>query len=40
MNPALVILQALDRKLRAPGEIRLMGGAALIVGYGLPGRRG
>lgn len=35
MNPALEILQALDRHLRAPGAVRLLGGAALILGYGL-----
>lgn len=33
-NPALVILQTLDRHLTAPAELRLMGGAALILGYG------
>jgi hypothetical protein len=34
-NPAEVILQALDRHLRQPAEIRLMGGAALLLAYGM-----
>lgn len=29
-----IILSALDRHLTGPGEIRLFGGAALILGYG------
>ncbi len=33
-NPAEVILAALDRHLRGPAAVRLMGGAALILGYG------
>ncbi|MDP1827942.1 MAG: hypothetical protein Q8L48_32005 [Archangium sp.] len=32
---AELILQALDRHLEGPGTIRLLGGAALILGYGL-----
>ena len=32
---AELILQTLDRHLRGPGKIRLLGGAALTVGYGL-----
>jgi hypothetical protein len=32
-GPAL-ILRTLDRHLTAPGEVRLFGGAALILGYG------
>ncbi|MDQ3262276.1 MAG: hypothetical protein M3Y59_01250 [Myxococcota bacterium] len=32
---AEVILQTLDRHLTAPGEIRLLGGAALILAYGM-----
>ena len=34
-NPAQVILATLDRHLRGPTPLRLMGGAALILGYGL-----
>lgn len=30
----LIILETLDRHLSAPGHIRLLGGAALILGYG------
>lgn len=33
-NPAEVILASLDRHLRGPAALRLMGGAALILGYG------
>ena len=32
---AELILEALDRHLRGPGRIRLLGGAALTLGYGL-----
>lgn len=32
---AELILHALDRHLEGPGTIRLLGGAALILGYGL-----
>jgi len=35
MNPAERILEALDRHLEGPARIRLLGGAALILGYGL-----
>lgn len=34
-NPALLIAQTLDRHLEGPAELRLMGGAALVLGYGL-----
>jgi hypothetical protein len=33
-NPAVVILSTLDRHLIKPATIRLMGGAALVLGYG------
>jgi hypothetical protein len=33
---AELILQALDRHLTAPGKIRLLGGAALTLAYGMP----
>lgn len=36
MNPAEHILRTLDRHLTGPGEVRLLGGAALILGYGMP----
>lgn len=36
MNPAERILRTLGKHLRGPGEIRLLGGAALILGYGHP----
>lgn len=32
-GPAL-ILRTLDRHLTAPGEVRLFGGAAFVLGYG------
>jgi hypothetical protein len=32
---AELILQTLDRHLRGPGTVRLLGGAALTLGYGL-----
>lgn len=35
MNAPEQILAALDRHMTGPGHIRLMGGAALILGYGL-----
>ena len=35
MNPAEQILKTLDRHLEGPAHIRLLGGAALILGYGL-----
>jgi hypothetical protein len=35
VNPAEHILRVLDHHLTGPGEIRLLGGAALILGYGL-----
>jgi len=35
MNPAEQILEALDRHLEGPARIRILGGAALILGYGL-----
>ena len=35
MDPATRILTVLDRHLSGPDEIRLLGGAALILGYGL-----
>lgn len=35
MNPAEQILEALDRHLGGPAHIRLLRGAALILGYGL-----
>lgn len=35
MNPAEHILRTLAKHMAGPGEIRLMGGAALILGYGL-----
>ncbi|MBI5548285.1 MAG: hypothetical protein HY901_30765 [Deltaproteobacteria bacterium] len=34
-NPAQVILSTLDRHLKGPTSLRLMGGAALILGYQL-----
>lgn len=34
-NSAQVILSTLDRHLRGPASLRLLGGAALILGYGL-----
>lgn len=34
-SEAELILQTLDRHLRGPGTIRLLGGAALTLGYGL-----
>ena len=34
-DPASLILRTLDRHLAAPGHLRLMGGAALIIAYGL-----
>lgn len=33
-NQALTILRTLDRHLTGPGAVRLLGGAALILGYG------
>lgn len=33
-SPARLILETLDRHLSGPGHIRLLGGAALILGYG------
>jgi hypothetical protein len=35
MNPAFYILQTLAKHLEGPVHIRLLGGAALILGYGL-----
>ncbi len=35
MNPAEKILQTLDQHLEGQGHIRLLGGAAMILGYGL-----
>ena len=35
MNPAERILQVLDRHLEGPAQIRLLGGAALVLGYRL-----
>jgi hypothetical protein len=35
MNPAERILETLERHLQGPAHIRLLGGAALILGYGL-----
>jgi hypothetical protein len=35
VNPAEHILRTLGRHLEGPAEIRLLGGAALILGYGL-----
>ena len=35
MNPAEHILRTLASHLEGPAEIRLMGGAALVLGYGL-----
>jgi hypothetical protein len=34
-HPAALILIALDRHLRVPADIRLMGGAAMALAYGL-----
>lgn len=34
MNPAELIVRTLDRHLLGPAEIRLMGGAAMILAYG------
>lgn len=34
MEPARRILTVLDRHLSGPADIRLLGGAALILGYG------
>jgi hypothetical protein len=36
VNPAEHIVRSLDRNLSGPAEVRLMGGAALILGYGMP----
>lgn len=36
MDPATRILLTLDRHLSADAEIRLMGGAAMILAYGMP----
>lgn len=35
MNPAERILRCLGSHLQGPAHIRLLGGAALILGYGL-----
>lgn len=35
MNPAEEILRTLARHLRGEAQVRLLGGAALVVGYGL-----
>ena len=36
MNPAERILSVLAKHLQGPAEIRLLGGAALTLGYGMP----
>jgi hypothetical protein len=35
LNPAERILRTLGRHLEGPAQVRLLGGAALILGYGL-----
>ena len=34
-NPAALMLRTLDRHMKGPGELRLMGGAAMVLAYGM-----
>jgi len=34
-NPAALMLRTLDRHMKGPGQLRLMGGAAMVLAYGM-----